>query len=211
MGAAMSLDAEILVDLHEALAHPVADAIFAFVSLRAGFAVPLLALICLGLCLQWRRDGLITFALTLAVLGIADLNGNILKHLLAQPRPCLEFAHLDWMPDTCPGARRGMPSNHAINFFAVAAFLWTTLRRTRVGLPLALIACAVGISRVYLGRHYPSQVIVGALLGCAQGILPALIFAQTRLGRRMAGLPDKSDPSVNGENAMAPNATPPTT
>lgn len=206
----MSLDAELLIALREALSHPVADAVLAFVSLRAAFAVPLLALICLGLCLRWRRDGLITFALTLAVLGLADLNGNVLKHLIAQPRPCLELAHLDWMPDTCPGARRGMPSNHAINFFAVATFLGIALRRARVGLPLALVACAVGVSRVYLGCHYPSQVIVGALLGCAYGVLPALIFAQTRLGRRVAGLPDKSNPTVNGETVIAPTATPPT-
>lgn len=182
----MSLDAELVIAVHDALAHPISDAVFEIVSMRAGFALPVLAIVCAGLCLRLRLDGVFTFVLLLAVLGCADLMGNGLKHLLAQPRPCLELGDLSWMPATCPGARRGMPSNHALNYFTVATFLWATLGERRVGLPLVSIACAVGLSRVYLGRHYPSQVIAGALIGVALGLCFAWAFSRTPLGRRIA-------------------------
>lgn len=204
----MSLDAELAIAVHDALAHPIADALFGVASMRAGFAVPMLALICAGLYLRWRRDGLITFALLLAILGGADLMGNGLKHLLAQPRPCLELSDLSWMPVPCSGAHRGMPSNHALNYFAVATFLWAALRERRVGLPLVSISCVVGLSRVYLGRHYPSQVLVGALIGSALGLGLAWAFSRTPLGRRIAKSPPGAPPISLSSAESAPRDPP---
>lgn len=200
----MSLDAEIVAAVHEALAHPLADAFFELVSMRAGFAVPVLALVLAWLCARHRRDGLIAFAALLAVLGCADLLGNGLKHLLARPRPCLELGHLSWMPETCSGARRGMPSNHALNYFAVALFLWAALRARRIGLPLALLAGIVGLSRIYLGRHYPSQVLVGALIGSALGLALARAFSRTPPGRRLAGAGQDTLPKASACAESAP-------
>jgi len=57
------------------------------------------------------------------------------------------------------------PSSHAANVFALAVVLG---RRWRRGLPLfLLVAAAVAYSRVYLNRHFASDVVVGALLGAA--------------------------------------------
>ncbi|TMA84340.1 MAG: phosphatase PAP2 family protein, partial [Deltaproteobacteria bacterium] len=65
------------------------------------------------------------------------------------------------------------PSGHAAAAFAVAV----ALAGQGAGLgPLALVlATAIGISRIYLGAHYPLDVAVGALLGCGCGGLARLL------------------------------------
>jgi undecaprenyl-diphosphatase len=198
------LDAALGAAIHDALAHPVADAFFEVVSQRAGFALPLLGLVLVGLCLRFQRDGLFTFLVLLATVGCADLLGNGLKHLISASRPCLDLREvLSWMPTECPGARRGMPSNHAINYFTTAAFLWAALRARRVGVAFTAIACAVGLSRVYLGRHYPSQVAVGALIGVALGLAAAHLWRRTAIGQRTSVDRALSEPPSSGAQPHA--------
>jgi 3-deoxy-D-manno-octulosonic-acid transferase len=67
-----------------------------------------------------------------------------------------------------------MPSNHALNFFLAASFLGVVLRSWKWGITFGLIAFTVALSRVYLGVHYPSQVLVGAIVGSLLGGLAAL-------------------------------------
>ena len=194
-------DATLVAAIHEALESPLSDALFGVVSLRAGFALPLCALILAGLCLRHRRDGLVTFLALLIAVGSADLLGNGLKHLFAMPRPCLDLRDaLSWMPEVCSGARRGMPSNHAINYFTAATFLCLVLARRWPGVALAAVAACVGLSRVYLGRHYPSQVLAGALIGVAVGALGAFAFTRTRVGQRVR---------KGGDHSAAPPAESP--
>ena len=194
-------DAAAVAALHEALESPAAEAVLGWVSMRAAFAFPLLALLGGVLCFKYRRDGLITFAALLCLLGGADLLGNGLKHLFALPRPCFDLQGiLDWIPAKCGGARRGMPSNHALNFFTVSAFVLFALRRKWPGIALLTLSCLVGVSRIYLGRHYPSQVFAGAAVGLVWGALGAFVFSRFTVGKRMCAAP----PSACGSPSSAP-------
>ena len=114
---------------------------------------------------------------------VGDLLGGFLKDAFAAPRPCQAmFEELRALggavAERCGKAPNGMPSNHAINFFAAATFiaLATPWRRWRIG----LFACAVlvGLSRIYLGKHYPSQVLAGALVGALVGALGAWLASR---------------------------------
>ncbi len=63
------------------------------------------------------------------------------------------------------------PSGHALTVFAVFGFLWVMDRRLAyVWLPVAVLVC---LSRVYLGVHFPSDVLAGAAIGFALAFLPA--------------------------------------
>lgn len=176
--------------VHRWFSSPAADEFFGFISRTTPFAVPLLTLLCLGLAWRFRKAGVVTFLVAVSLLGLGDLLGNGLKHLFALSRPCLDLKDLlAWIPDRCPGANRGMPSNHAINYFTVATFILFALgkgiRRRWVGLTFWVIACLVACSRVYLGRHYPSQIFVGAGIGILIGSFGAFVFGRTSVGRRI--------------------------
>ncbi len=172
-------------------AHPWLDVLFGFVSDRLLFALPL-ALILLAWC--WRtagRRGILAWWLMLLVVGAGDAIGNQLKHWAEAPRPC--FSEADWVripgrpPGTaCGPSLTGWPSNHSLNFFAMAAFLGLLSRR-RTAVPLFGIAIVVGISRIYLGRHYPDQVAAGALIGLSWGGFCAWLVRRCGLRLSRAG------------------------
>lgn len=194
----MSLDAQLLLAVNQGWAHPWLDALFGLLSSKWGFALPFLGVTLAGLFARHRRDGLwLGVSLVLVVL-LGDAFGNLLKHLLAQPRPCLELAAQVRPPGPCGGGALGMPSNHALNFFAAAAFLAPLLWRWRSRLALVALAAAVGLSRVYLGRHYPSQVLAGALMGAAWGLGAAWIASRLPFGRRARAAPKAVDSRAPG-------------
>lgn len=178
------MDESILLAINQGWAHPVLDALFGLVSQRPAFGFPLLVLILVPLWWRLGGAGIRLWCLLLAVIVLGDLVGNLLKHLLLQSRPCSELPAVRLVTApfavACNPEPHGMPSNHAVNFFSAATFLAGMLRSWRWGLALGIVAVVVGLSRVYLGVHYPSQVLMGAGLGLAIGALAVL--AARRVG-----------------------------
>ena len=115
----------------------------------------------------------ITLFLLALLVGVLDYSNSFyIKHLFNRPRPCnvLSGVHLFW---PCPRSL-SFPSNHAANIFGAAFFLSYIYRRWSFFLiPLAV---AVGYSRIYVGEHYPFDILGGIFLGALGAILFAGIW-----------------------------------
>ncbi|MCU0344218.1 MAG: phosphatase PAP2 family protein [Ignavibacterium sp.] len=108
----------------------------------------------------------------LAVLGVilliivTDQTGyRLLKEFFARPRPCDILTDV-LTPLGCTGTF-SFPSNHALNNFAAALFFYRLFPKLKW--VLFITASLISISRVYLGLHYPSDIIGGAIIGLAFG------------------------------------------
>ncbi|MDA8432401.1 MAG: glycosyltransferase family 39 protein, partial [Nitrospiraceae bacterium] len=110
--------------------------------------------------------------------ALADSGGNLLKQLIARPRPCGVLDGIHLLADC--GKSFSMPSNHSVNAFAVAFTFWLLRRDVVTGFYL-LVAAAIGFSRVYIGVHYPGDVIAGGLFGVA------MAYATVAMSRRASG------------------------
>jgi undecaprenyl-diphosphatase len=140
----------------------------------------------------WRREGARGLALTLAaaalLITLSDQTASgLLKPWAARYRPCRPEAGLPFTVHTvegrCGGAY-GFASSHAANFFALAAWLSGRIRKRGFRLAAYAAALLVAWSRVYLGVHYPGDVVAGAAIGLLSAglVLLAHCWAARRLG-----------------------------
>ena len=103
---------------------------------------------------------------------------HVIKPRAARPRPEYSVAAVDVR--TPNGGRYGFPSNHAANSAAAAAVL--SAAYPAGALAFAAGAFVVGYSRVYVGAHYPFDVLAGWLLGAALGWLWAGVLLDRSSG-----------------------------
>ena len=100
---------------------------------------------------------------------------HLFKNVFLRLRPCHEPAlegKLHLLDGVCSG-QYGFISSHAANTFALAVYLFGFLRGQRKWLAISLLVWAgiVSYSRIYLGVHYPGDVICGTIFGASLGYL----------------------------------------
>lgn len=94
--------------------------------------------------------------------GVANLVFAVMKRTTGRQRPC--HAHRDLRAPASARDYYSFPSGHSINAFAAVTILEAVVWPSVVPL-LLVIAFGIAVSRVYLRLHYPTDVLVGALLG----------------------------------------------
>lgn len=103
----------------------------------------------------WR-----VIVLLAALVFLSDWSGALLKYWFAAERPCHA---LEGVRVLHPCVHYSFPSNHAINMAAAATYIGWHYRMLIT--PMAILALLVGVSRVYVGVHYPGDVLFGWIWG----------------------------------------------
>jgi undecaprenyl-diphosphatase len=135
----------------------------------------------------WKKTGIVLVAIALLI-TCTDQLSNFFKYGVGRLRPCHdpEISGIMRLIKGSCGGQFGYFSAHAANSFGPAIF-FTVLFRNKVKyitLVLIIWACFVAYSRIYIGVHYPLDVLTGALVGSLFGWLFAklAIFAFQKIG-----------------------------
>ncbi|MFF2446866.1 undecaprenyl-diphosphatase [Neobacillus sp. NPDC058068] len=113
---------------------------------------------------------------------LAEVLGKIAGTMYYHNQPFAELPHVNQL--IAHAVDNAFPSDHSILFFSVCFSFW--LVRKKEGWLWLVFACFVGVSRIWVGVHYPGDVVTGALIGIVAAlvtywIVPKLGFVKTVL------------------------------
>lgn len=157
--------------------------------------VPLYLFIIIFSLIRYRLQGLYLLLLLIAAVAVSDLvSAHIIKILIHRLRPCQDHFMDRLITDRIAcGNGFSFVSSHASNHFAIAGYLMITFgKRWAWVIPATFIwAFLICFAQVYVGVHYPLDVIAGGLLGWCLGTLLAKVAVKLKLvpAELLAGKP----------------------
>jgi membrane-associated phospholipid phosphatase len=178
-------DRKLFALINQQLSHPFLDAIFPWWRESITWT-PLYLFLLLFVIANGKKSSLPWIIMAVITILLSDqISSSIIKPLFARLRPCNEpelAGSVRLLLDGC-GAGYSFTSSHATNHFAIAVFLMITLQKWLKGYGwiLLLWAGSVAYGQVYVGVHYPLDIVGGALLGSGIGFCTARLYLQ-RLG-----------------------------
>lgn len=155
-----SIDAQLLLWLHEALRTPMLTVFFKFIT-TLGDGGMIWIILSLGLTIpkKTRKIGIMGIC---ALLGSLLINNMLLKNLVARARPFDTWEYI--VPLIARPSGLSFPSGHTASSFACASVLFRKLPK-KYGVPAIVLAVLIAFSRLYLGVHYPGDVLAGVVSG----------------------------------------------
>lgn len=190
-----SIDLTIFYFLNHSLSIGFLDKFFSIITNVNNWYIAYIILLGISYFMGGRKGKIAAIGVIILILITDQTGAHLLKELIHRVRPC------NALPDAvaplgCTGSY-SFPSNHALNNFAAAAFYYRLFPRLKW--ILFITASLIALSRVYLGLHYPSDILGGALLGIFLGY----IFAEVALwvnGRFNTNKADNKSGNFNEDN-----------
>ena len=176
-----SLDIQFWFYLHSAWRSPFLDAVMPYVRNQFTWA-PLYLFLLVFMPYNFGKRGWIWLIGFLLCFALGDIiSGGILKPLpyIQRVRPCNDPRLTEYLHLIVPRSSGwSFPSSHATNHFALGTFAAVTLHgRLKWLWPIPMLwALAVGYAQVYVGVHFPFDVVAGSALGAVIGLFVATLY-----------------------------------
>jgi undecaprenyl-diphosphatase len=170
------LDLMFFIFVNVWLANPVTDFIMPIIT--SDRLIVITYIVCLAV-LFWKGDRQLRWMalFSIIVLILCDQTASsLLKKWICRPRPCHIMSDINLLVNC--GAGWSMPSSHATNVFG--QFFFFAFFYKRQAWILLIYAFLVAVSRVFVGVHYPGDILIGALVGGTIAAAVALVFARFR-------------------------------
>ena len=176
----MNLNIDLFYLINNSMQNPFLDALMPAFSNAGSFAIMLaLCILAVIAARHFKKDEYYEIAkLCLYALILSALIAGCLKLCFHSPRPYLVLDHVRQL--AVPTEPNSFPSGHASSTFSVVTVLVWKLRQNKtVAALLMLFALMIAFSRIYIGMHYPFDVLTGAIVGIASGVI--VLEAKKRL------------------------------
>jgi undecaprenyl-diphosphatase len=142
---------------------------------------PIYAIIFIWMTWKYKRRAIIPIIIVIVAITISDqFTSSFMKTFFERLRPCHEptISHLVHIVDGC-GGQFGFASSHASNSFTLTTLLYLFFKpNLRYTLILFIWAVLVSYSRVYVGVHYPGDVIVGGIIGYLIAVILFFLYSK---------------------------------
>jgi len=184
-----SIDLSIFYFINHSLSAGFPDKFFSLITNVNNWYIAYIILLGISFFKGGTKGKIAAIGVILLIVITDQTGGHLIKEFVHRLRPCNALTDAI-TPLGCTGSY-SFPSNHSFNNFAAAVFYYRLFPKLKW--VLFITASLIAISRVYLGLHYPSDILGGAVLGFIFGyaFAGAAILINNRYKKR--SLSEKSE------------------
>ena len=178
MQSILHLDEQLFYLINNGWQNPFFDAIMPIWREKSTW-IPLYVLLAAFVIYHFKIKGLYLILALGLLVGLSDnISSQLIKKNVQRIRPCNDATVQDDHLLISCGSGYSFPSTHAVNHFATATFLSLTLGQffRKIRLPLYLWAASISLGQVYVGVHYPLDIICGAIFGALLAYIAAKLY-----------------------------------
>lgn len=166
-----SIDLSVFYFINHTISNPVFDKFFPFITYVKNWYIAYIILWSILLFKGGKVGKLASIVIILLIASSDQISSSLLKNLIERIRPCNALEDVNLLVNCSRSF--SFPSSHAVNNFAVAFYIYKLFPKLKW--VLFISATLIALSRPYVGVHYPSDILIGAIVGMLIGYIFATL------------------------------------